>query len=682
MLAPLLVLLVGVTPAPPRFDASGHSIGAPLSDRVASYVLDVRYDPARRHVTGTARLTWTNRSDVPQATLWFHAYWNAFKNNESTYAREQRIAGGARAGTGNRGREEWGWTEIRSARLPDGTDLRSTLRWEQPDDGNPADQTVFTLTLPSPVPPRGQVTLDLDWEARVPKLEARTGVHEKYTLFGQWFPKIGVLEVPPQRGVRAPTWNCHQFHATTEFYADFGTYDASLTVPRTMKVGATGVRTGQHENADGTITHRFHQDDVIDFAWVAWEGAAETYDVFRSDRLPEVALTVLMPPGETAAAPQILEATKATLEHGGRQWLPYPYPHLTLVAPPIGANIDSGGMEYPTFVTVYTRTRPARPRDSLLWEVTIHEVSHGWWQGMVASNEFEEAWLDEGFATWATTDVMNAVGLGWDLAQFLPPGTRWFLGPLVQGQLRERDIRPPGTVPRFESSIARPGWRFKTGLETGRSTYGRAAAALLVLEQEMGPEAFARLIHTYAERWAFRHPSTDDFLQLASEVSGKDLRPLGNALFRGTAGLDDSIARLRCAPPPPASGFFDADGGTPVLRAPRAAEAGGDVRCEVLVERRGDLPLPLDVQLTFADGTKLRRDVPPGELWTRIVTERPLPGGRVALAEVHPGARSAMDTSPGNDARSLDATPGPALTVGGWFLYTAQLLAAAVGSVL
>ena len=130
----------------------------------------------------------------------------------------------------------------------------------------------------------------------MPKLAARTGVFGKYTLFGQWFPKIGVLEVPPQRGVRAPSWNCHQFHANTEFYADFGSYDAALTVPRTMVVGATGVRTGRTENPDGTVTHRFHQDDVIDFAWTAWEGAVEVSDVFRSEGLPEVALTVLVPP--------------------------------------------------------------------------------------------------------------------------------------------------------------------------------------------------------------------------------------------------------------------------------------------------------------------------------------------------------------------------------------------------
>ena len=90
---------------------------------------------------------------------------------------------------------------------PDGTELRPSLRWEHPDDGNAADQTVFTLTLPAAVPPHATVTLDLAWEARVPTLAARTGVVGKYTLFGQWFPKLGVLEVPPQRGVRSPTWN-------------------------------------------------------------------------------------------------------------------------------------------------------------------------------------------------------------------------------------------------------------------------------------------------------------------------------------------------------------------------------------------------------------------------------------------------------------------------------------------
>jgi hypothetical protein len=237
-------------------------------------------------------------------------------------------------------------------------------------------------------------------------------------------------------------------------------------------------------------------------------------------------------------------------------------------------------------------------------------------------------------------------------------------------------------VPRFQSSIVRPGWRFKTGPDVGKSTYGRAGAALATLEQQVGSGTFARIMRTYAERWAFRHPSTDDFLQVASEVSGRDLKPLGDALFRGTSGLDDAVAAVECSPVSPAWGFTGTDGGAPILTPRRSPGPGGDVRCEVLVERRGDLPLPLDVQLTFADGTTQRQAVPPGEVWSRITTERPLPGGRVTLAEVHPGSPAAMDTHPVNDARSLDATPGPALSVIGWFLYAGQLLAAAVGSLL
>ena len=445
MISFLLTSLLTVTPAPARFDSAGRSIGAPLSDRTASYVLEARYEPSKRHLTGTARLTWTNRSDVPQPTLWFHAYWNAFKNAGSTFARGVALSSSARSGTGDYRREDWGYMELRSARLPDGTDVRPTLRWERPDDGNADDQTVFTLTLPSPVPPHGTVTLDLAWEARVPKLAARTGVSGKYTLFGQWFPKVGVLEVPPQRGVRTPTWNCHQFHVTTEFYADFGTYDASLTVPRTMVVAAAGVRTGRTENPDGTVTHRFHQDDIIDFAWTAWEGAVEVTDVFRSEGLPEVALTAVVPPDARATAPDVLAAAKATLEHGGRHWLPYPYPHLTLVAPPLKANADSGGMEYPTFVTVYSRTDPAAPRDMLLWEVTVHEIGHNWWQSMLASNEFEEAWLDEGIDTWATAEVLDAVGLRWNFAQLAPAGTRWLLAPFLRSSIPDA-LRPPPLV--------------------------------------------------------------------------------------------------------------------------------------------------------------------------------------------------------------------------------------------
>jgi len=682
MLCALASLVLAITPAPPRFDGSGRSVGPPASARVASYVLEARLDPVQRRVAGAARLTWVNRSDLPQRTLWFHAYWNAFKNAASTFAREEARSGGGRSGPGDFGRDDWGWIELRSARLPDGSDVASSLRWERPDDGNPEDQTVFTLTLPAAVPPGGSVTIDLGWEARVPRLAARSGVHKGYFLLGQWFPKVGVLEVPPERGAKHPRWNCHQFHATTEFYADFGTYDAALTVPRSMVVEATGVRTGRTENADGTVTHRFHQDDVVDFAWTAWDGAVEVQDVFRSDGLPEVALTAVVPPDAPGTAAQILAAARATLEFGGRHWLPYPYPHLTLVAPPLGADFNSGGMEYPAFVTVFSRTDPILPRDTLLWEVTVHEVGHGWFQGLLASNEFEEAWLDEGIDTWATEQVLEALPLRWNLADLAPPGTRWLLRPFLRSSVAERDLRGRPVTPRHESPVVLPGWRFKGFRDLARATYGRGAHVLRMLQREVGPETFDRVMRTYVERWAFHHPGTDDFLDVASEVSGRDLRPLGNALLRGTAGLDDAVAEIRCDAlgSPPGPGLFGGEGGPPVFREkPRSRT---EARCEVLVERHGDLPLPLEVAVIFEDGSVVREQVPPGEVWHRFVYRRPLPKGEVRMAEVHPGAVPSVDSNTLNDARSRRGTPHPVAALGGWMLYAAQLLAAAVGSLL
>src|SRR5207244_2447824 len=100
--------------------------------------------------------------------------------------------------------------------------------------------TVFTVLLPQPVPAGASATLEIAWDARVPEVIARAGHHGDFFMIGQWFPKIGVLEAPPTRGATSPRWNCHQYHATSEFYADFGTYDVEMTVPNDMKVGATG----------------------------------------------------------------------------------------------------------------------------------------------------------------------------------------------------------------------------------------------------------------------------------------------------------------------------------------------------------------------------------------------------------------------------------------------------------
>ncbi len=105
----------------------------------------------------------------------------------------------------------------------DGAELIKGARFESPDDGNPDDRTVLVVPLPRPVGPGETVTLEIVWKAKVPKVFARAGYVRDFFFFGQWFPKIGVFE-PAGAAAAGPSagWNCHQYHANSEFYADWG----------------------------------------------------------------------------------------------------------------------------------------------------------------------------------------------------------------------------------------------------------------------------------------------------------------------------------------------------------------------------------------------------------------------------------------------------------------------------
>jgi hypothetical protein len=335
-----------------------------------------------------------------------------------------------------------------------------------------------------------------------------------------------------------------------------------------------------------------------------------------------------------------------------------------VVAPPAEAQFAAGGMEYATLFTAYARRHPVDPRDILLWEVTLHEAGHGWWQGMVASNEFEEAWLDEGLTTWATDRAMESVGLRWNVAEVAPSVLRGALAPFLRTSLSDLDLRALALRPRSRTPVALPGWQFPDAGATGQATYERSAASLATLERALGRDRFDRMIRTYAERYAFRHPGTDDFLAVVGEAGGPELHALARAMFRGTDGLDDSVRSIRCGH----------ETGEP--------EAGGAWRCDVDVDRAGALPIPCTLRVVFDDGTQVTEEVRPGTPWQRFTYRRTGDGARVREARVHPAGAVPVDANPTNDARTRARTPGPLAGVGGWFLYAAQLVAAAVGTLL
>src|SRR5690606_7129477 len=153
---------------------------------------------------------------------------------------------------------------------------------------------------------------------RVPRPFARTGVVGDHYFIAHWFPKLGVLE--------DGGWNTHQFHAATEFYADYGVYDVSLTVPRDFVVGASGREISRLDNTDGiTATHRYRGEDIHDFAWTTSPDFVSITRTFAHETLPPVEVRLLLLPEHAHLEERYFRAVFETFRLFGEWFGAYPY---------------------------------------------------------------------------------------------------------------------------------------------------------------------------------------------------------------------------------------------------------------------------------------------------------------------------------------------------------------------
>lgn len=340
----------------------------PLSPRIANYNIDVKLEPATRKLYGKEQLLWHNKSSDTITELQFHLYLNAFRNSRSTFMKE---SGGTSRGN-QIDKDGWGYIDVNRFALASGEDLTHAMRFIQPDDDNSEDKTVFSVPLSSPLAPNDSIVVEIDFTAQLPQPPfARTGAKDEYFFVAQWFPKIGVYI--------DGKWNCHQFHATSEFFADYGVYNVRMTVPKENVLGATGVEVEVKDNGDGTATHFYHAEDVHDFAWT-------TSPEFRVhtdfNKTKDIAIRVLMQPDHDYQAARHMEAAKTAVDYFQDWYGDYPFPNLTVVDPRRGAS-GSGGMEYPTLITAGTNY--GLPEGVRAVEmVIIHEFGHNFWYHLLA----------------------------------------------------------------------------------------------------------------------------------------------------------------------------------------------------------------------------------------------------------------------------------------------------------
>ncbi|MEZ4384562.1 MAG: M1 family metallopeptidase [Nannocystaceae bacterium] len=632
----------------------------PAEARIADYVLDARLDAETHRIEGTARITWRNRTSRTVRHLPFHLYMNAFRAENTTWMREAR--GSHR---GQRQKEgAWGYIDISRIALlgtPAIAELGAveakpgaarTLTWAEDDD-----PTTMTVELVEPVGPGESVVIEVDFVTQLPEVFARTGFAGDFHMVAQWYPKIGVLD--PVEG-----WQTHTFTFNSEFFADFGDYEVTLDVPAEMVVGASGILVSDEALGDGRRRLRYEAEMIHDFAWAADPDLVEVRSQWRGIRLRQ-----LMPPVYAADADMHEEALVAALESMDRRFGPYPWSTITVVHPPSDAG-GAGGMEYPTLFT----TTPLLNR-SLWWRLidlderfsgrftTIHEFGHQYFQGLLASDEFREPWLDEGMNTMSNSLVLS----DWR------GDDNWVLR-LGPQRLSDLDTTALSLGVRGAlDPVRRPADRFLSITKTyGTTVYRKTSATMLTLRSLAGAAEFDAAMRSYADTWRMRHPSGDDLLDHLSRALGPRVTLEGSAgaavdwdvadylrqAMETTEEVDFALLeaqnrrRVRDAgwhrdehgvlvggeePPPPLDHFADL--------------ADEDVEAVVVIRREGGMRMPIELAVEFADGGAQR-------LWWdgqeryHVFT---WPGRRLRRAELDPDRRNLLERSRLNNLRYVDA---------------------------
>jgi hypothetical protein len=527
-----------------------------LSDRVVSYTIGAELDASKHAVTGKEHMTWRNRSDREVHSVYFHLYLNAFQNDGSTFFTERKMLdpNGQNRGAAELEKGQWGWIRLQHVQQG-GVPL--TWSFVHPDGGPDTDQTVVRIDLAQPVPPGGTLTLDIDFLSQLPRVVERTGWWGDFNLIGQWFPKIGVLELPGERGATQVRWNVHAFHFLSEFYADFGLYDVHLTVPSDYTVGAVGKLQEAPEQKNGKTTYHFVQGDVHDFAWVAAKGYKTLDGSYEGPGSPKVAVRVIYPPEYEASAAPSLKSSIDSIGYFSRTLGPYPYETLTVVIPPYNAD-EAGGMEYPTFFTSegFKKIEPGTLDEMFSDFVNIHEFGHGYFYGILASNEFEEPILDEGLNEYWDNRMLRERKQDLVLAT---PFTKWLgVTPHIRGFAFERTA---STLYHPADPLAQNSWDRLSGNSYG-TVYSRTTTAMHDLEERLGRPALEKAFRLYYQRWHFRHPSVADLRAALIDSSGdaKDVDAIFNEYVYGTAFIDDKVAKIETHEVLPQAGVTWKDG--------------------------------------------------------------------------------------------------------------------------
>ncbi len=528
-----------------EYRSAGGQPGPKYWQNRADYKLAVRLNDQSNEIAGTVVLTYTNNSPDKLPFVWMQLDQNLFKEDSRGHAIIP--PGGSRSGA--RGQKFDGGYKIKSVKI---LSLEKGKTIEKNAE-HFIEDTRMQVYLPNEISSGGgQLRLKIEYSFTSPDYGSdRMGIlntmNGKIFSVAQWYPRMCVYD-------DVSGWNTIPYIGPSEFYLDYGDYDISITVPANHIVVGSGdlvnpqdVYTPEQQQrwkaaaqSDKTViirsaaevtnpdsrpkgkqelTWNFKLKNARDAAWAS--SAAFIIDAARMN-LPSgkksmaISAYPIESDGNDAWA-RSTEYTKASNEFNSKKWLEFPYPAATNVAS------NAGGMEYPGIVFC-----GAKSKSGDLWGVTDHEFGHTWFPMIVGSNERLYAWMDEGFNTFINTLASTDFNKG----EYRP------------GKVDMHALGKVLTNPGFEPVMSSPDNMKENSI--GLLAYYKPAIALGILREHiLGEERFDRAFKTYIDRWAYKHPTPDDFFRTMENVAGENLNWFWRAWILNNWKLDQGLADLK-----------------------------------------------------------------------------------------------------------------------------------------
>lgn len=351
---------------------------------------------------------------------------------------------------------------------------------------------------------------------------------------------------------------------------------------------------------------------------------------------------LLYQPENRAYVQRYLTAAEQALEFYGQRIGAYAYKRITVVDPPRAA-IGASGMEYPMLFTggIGALGLPELPAVTVreVEVVTLHEAGHNWFGMVVATDEAEEPWLDEGFTDFISVEAATHY-YGRDTSVIsAPPLELGYLG------MRRLEYLTDPYVPSYGKA-----WYFGQ-TDYGVAAYSKPVMILTTLKNILGEDTFWRVMQTYYARYQFKHPRTEDFIAVAEEVSGQKLDWFFNQAVYGKGTLDYAVESVSSE-----------------------RQADGTYQSQVVVTNKAQVSFPVDVRVAFADGTRV------DETWDgqdshTFTYNRAAP---LAWANIDPEHKLAMELTTLDNSRTVQPQ-WPALRIGSRIMFWLQNLFMALG---